>query len=70
MRNQQQNNDRQDAHTKKMTIMMKSVPPYKPEKKTMPIKKSQLKKQTTKVTKRIELPKATRRRQAPRTKAK
>jgi hypothetical protein len=36
MRNQQQNNDRQDVHAKKMTIMMKFVPPYKPKKKTSP----------------------------------
>jgi hypothetical protein len=33
MRNQQQNNDHQDAHVKKMTIMMKSTPSYKPKKK-------------------------------------
>jgi hypothetical protein len=36
MRNQQQNNDRQDAHAKKITIMMKFAPPYKPKKKTNP----------------------------------
>ncbi len=39
MRNQQQNNGWQDAHAKKMTIMMKCAPPYK-QKKTKPTKKS------------------------------
>ncbi len=37
--NQQQDNDHQDVHTKKMTIMMKCVPPYKPKKKTKLTKK-------------------------------
>jgi hypothetical protein len=40
MCNQQQNNDHQDAHAKKMTIMKKFAPRYKPKKKQAHKRKS------------------------------